>query len=114
MREPGAHTVRDHGDARGQEAEGRHGVFRGGAGRAVGRLRRGHAAGRPAAVGLYHGAGTPSRCENGGEAMSVMPFSARVGQDLMKRALVLNAISPAIGRVLIRGERGTAKSTAVR
>src|SRR5438132_3462521 len=46
--------------------------------------------------------------------MSVMPFSALVGQDLMKRALVLNAINPAIGGVLIRGERGTAKSTAVR
>ena len=32
----------------------------------------------------------------------------------MKRALVLNAINPLIGGVLIRGERGTAKSTAVR
>lgn len=44
----------------------------------------------------------------------IFPFTAIVGQDKMKRALVLNAISPAIGGVVIRGERGTAKSTAVR
>jgi len=42
------------------------------------------------------------------------PFTAIVGQDRMKLALVLNAIDPAIGGVLIRGEKGTAKSTAVR
>ncbi len=42
------------------------------------------------------------------------PFSAIVGQDRLKRALILNAVNPAIGGVLIRGERGTAKSTAVR
>ncbi|MGI8563790.1 MAG: ATP-binding protein [Candidatus Dormibacter sp.] len=42
------------------------------------------------------------------------PFSAIVGQDRMKLALVLNAINPSIGGVLIRGEKGTAKSTAVR
>jgi len=42
------------------------------------------------------------------------PFSAIVGQEQMKRALLLNAINPAIGGVLIRGERGTAKSTAAR
>ena len=42
------------------------------------------------------------------------PFTAIVGQDKMKRALLLNAISPRIGGVLIRGERGTAKSTAAR
>jgi Mg-chelatase subunit ChlI len=42
------------------------------------------------------------------------PFTAIVGQDQMKMALVLNAINPAIGGVLIRGEKGTAKSTAVR
>ena len=46
--------------------------------------------------------------------MLTYPFSAIVGQDEMKLALVLNAIQPAIGGVLIRGERGTAKSTAVR
>ncbi|MDQ6774247.1 MAG: AAA family ATPase [Candidatus Dormibacteraeota bacterium] len=42
------------------------------------------------------------------------PFTAIVGQERMKLALVLNAINPAIGGVLIRGEKGTAKSTAVR
>jgi len=44
----------------------------------------------------------------------VFPFTAIVGQEPMKQALVLNAINPAIGGVLIRGEKGTAKSTAVR
>jgi magnesium chelatase subunit I len=45
---------------------------------------------------------------------TIFPFTALVGQDEMKQALVLNAINPAIGGVLIRGEKGTAKSTAVR
>src|SRR6476660_9767903 len=45
---------------------------------------------------------------------SVYPFTAIVGQERMKRALVLNAVNPRIGGVLIRGERGTAKSTAAR
>lgn len=44
----------------------------------------------------------------------VYPFTAIVGQDLMKLALILNAINPKIGGVLIRGNKGTAKSTAVR
>jgi Mg-chelatase subunit ChlI len=44
----------------------------------------------------------------------IFPFTAIVGQETMKTALVLNAISPEIGGVLIRGERGTAKSTAAR
>ncbi len=44
----------------------------------------------------------------------VFPFTALVGQEQMKLALVLNAINPKIGGVLIRGEKGTAKSTAVR
>lgn len=44
----------------------------------------------------------------------IFPFTAIVGQETMKTALVLNAISPHIGGVLIRGERGTAKSTAAR
>jgi len=42
------------------------------------------------------------------------PFTAIVDQAEMKRALVLNAVNPDVGGVLIRGERGTAKSTAVR
>src|SRR5574341_2675159 len=44
----------------------------------------------------------------------IYPFTAIVGQERMKRALVLNAVNPLIGGVLIRGERGTAKSTAAR
>ncbi|WP_405834859.1 putative cobaltochelatase [Streptomyces sp. NBC_00105] len=42
------------------------------------------------------------------------PFSAVVGQDDLRLALLLNAVSPAVGGVLVRGEKGTAKSTAVR
>ncbi|HZU17310.1 MAG TPA: magnesium chelatase ATPase subunit I, partial [Candidatus Dormibacteraeota bacterium] len=42
------------------------------------------------------------------------PFTAIVGQERMKLALCLNAVHPAIGGVLIRGEKGTGKSTAVR
>lgn len=44
----------------------------------------------------------------------VYPFTAIVGQDKMKKSLILNAIDWKIGGVLIRGEKGTAKSTAVR
>ena len=42
------------------------------------------------------------------------PFTAIVGQRAMKRALLLNAVNPKIGGVLVRGKKGTAKSTAVR
>ncbi|AKB79827.1 ChlI component of cobalt chelatase involved in B12 biosynthesis [Methanosarcina horonobensis HB-1 = JCM 15518] len=45
---------------------------------------------------------------------AVYPFTAIVGQERMKKALVLNLINPKLGGVLIRGEKGTAKSTAVR
>ena len=46
--------------------------------------------------------------------MSVYPFTAIVGQDDMKMSLILNVINPSLGGVLIKGEKGTAKSTAVR
>lgn len=48
------------------------------------------------------------------KARKVFPFSALVGQEKMKLGLVLNAINPRLSGVLIRGEKGTAKSTAVR
>ena len=44
----------------------------------------------------------------------IYPFTAIVGQEEMKEALLLNIINPSLGGVLIRGEKGTAKSTAVR
>ena len=44
----------------------------------------------------------------------IYPFSAIVGQDDLKTALLVNAVSPEVGGVLVRGEKGTAKSTAVR
>ena len=44
----------------------------------------------------------------------LIPFTAIVGQEQMKKALLLNAINPTIGGVLIRGEKGTAKSSTVR
>jgi Mg-chelatase subunit ChlI len=45
---------------------------------------------------------------------TVYPFSAIVGQEKMKTALILNVINPKIGGVLLRGEKGTGKSLAVR
>ncbi|MFD1600383.1 AAA family ATPase, partial [Halobellus rarus] len=42
------------------------------------------------------------------------PFTGIVDQQAMKRALLVNAVSPDVNGVLLRGERGTAKSTAVR
>ncbi len=46
--------------------------------------------------------------------MTTYPFAAIVGQEEMKEGLILNTINPSIGGILIRGEKGTAKSTAVR
>ncbi len=45
---------------------------------------------------------------------NIYPFTAIVNQEGMKKALILTVIDPSIGGVLIRGQRGTAKSTAVR
>lgn len=47
-------------------------------------------------------------------ASATYPFTAIVGMDDMRLGLLLNAISPSIGGVLVRGEKGTAKTTAVR
>lgn len=44
----------------------------------------------------------------------IFPFTAIVGQEEMKTGLILNVIDPSIGGLLIMGEKGTAKSTAVR
>jgi magnesium chelatase subunit D len=50
----------------------------------------------------------------GASLVTQFPFSAVVAMDDMRLALTLNAVSPSIGGVLVRGEKGTAKSTAVR
>ena len=42
------------------------------------------------------------------------PFSAIVGQEEMKRAILIAAVDPSVGGVLLFGDRGTGKSTAVR
>jgi len=44
----------------------------------------------------------------------IFPFTAIVGQDEMKLALILNVIDPKIGGILIMGDRGTGKSTTIR
>src|SRR5512134_387148 len=46
--------------------------------------------------------------------MRPFPFSALVGQSLLKKGLLVNAVDPSIGGVLLRGEKGTGKTTAVR
>ncbi|MEO1070161.1 MAG: magnesium chelatase ATPase subunit I, partial [Cyanobacteria bacterium J06638_6] len=45
---------------------------------------------------------------------AVFPFTAVIGQDDMKLALLLNVIDPKIGGVMIMGDRGTGKSTTIR
>src|SRR5713226_10678274 len=60
---------------------------------------------------------TTSKQVNGKELSMkrpIFPFSAILGQDQMKKSLIYNAIDPSIGGVLIRGQKETAKSTAVR
>ncbi len=51
---------------------------------------------------------------NGLSAREAFPFAAIVGQDEMKQALLIAAVDPSIGGVLVFGDRGTGKSTAVR
>src|SRR6476469_9496557 len=46
--------------------------------------------------------------------MGAFPFSAIVGQDEMKRSLLIAAVEPRIGGVMVFGDRGTGKSTAAR
>lgn len=52
--------------------------------------------------------------EDGGHCKMIFPFAAIVGQEEMKTGLILNVVDPSIGGLLIMGEKGTAKSTAVR
>jgi Mg-chelatase subunit ChlI len=64
-------------------------------------------------VKLTHSRPLPSlRCA--GSARPVFPFTAIVGQEEMKLALILNVIDPKIGGVMIMGDRGTGKSTTIR
>lgn len=49
-----------------------------------------------------------------GQARPIYPFTAIVGQEEMKLALILNVIDPKIGGVMIMGDRGTGKSTTIR
>ena len=48
------------------------------------------------------------------QLLAPFPFSAIVGSDALKQALLINLVDPRVGGVLVRGDRGTAKSTAVR
>ncbi len=57
------------------------------------------------------GARTPRKAP---VSAALYPFSAVVGLDDLRLALIVNAVSPAVGGVLVRGEKGTAKSTVVR
>ncbi len=57
---------------------------------------------------------SPVAARRDAPARLVYPFTAIVGQDEMKQALLLAAVDPGIGGVLVLGDRGTGKSTAVR
>lgn len=55
-----------------------------------------------------------SKVKSASQARPIFPFTAIVGQEEMKLALLLNAIDPKIGGVMIMGDRGTGKTTAIR
>jgi Mg-chelatase subunit ChlI len=69
------------------------------------------------AVPADRAGGAHLRLEDAGHTLSELryfPFAAIVGQERLKQALLLNAVNPAVGGVLIKGTSGTGKSTAVR
>ncbi len=51
---------------------------------------------------------------SGKQRRTVYPFAALIGQEDLQLALLLHAVNPRLGGLLVRGEKGTAKSTAVR
>src|SRR6266566_9626023 len=66
------------------------------------------------AAGSAGKAGAAGNAARGTPTRALYPFSAVVGMGDLKLALLLNAVSPGVGGVLVRGEKGTAKSTVVR
>ena len=48
------------------------------------------------------------------QQQQIMPFAALIGQEKVKRALLMLGVNPRLNGVLLRGEKGTAKSTAAR
>ena len=75
--------------------------------------RHGGAADRHLAVPADRAGGAHLRTAAGAH-LSTFPFTAIVEQQRLKRALLLNAVNPAVGGLLVSGPSGTAKSTAVR
>ncbi|MEO9199882.1 MAG: putative cobaltochelatase [Antricoccus sp.] len=68
---------------------------------------------RPDAAARFP-AGADTRRQENQRPVLIFPFSAIVGSDDMALALVITAVAPEVGGVLVRGEKGTAKSTMVR
>src|ERR1700759_4225790 len=65
-------------------------------------------------MSFHFGRGNPGRTGSVATTDNAYPFAGIVGMADLKLALLLNAVSPAIGGGLVRGEKGTAKSTVVR
>lgn len=59
-------------------------------------------------------AAAPPTAQSAADAQPIFPFTAILGQEEMKRALLLNAVNPNIRGILVLGHRGTAKSTSIR